>query len=292
MSSHDPITVPGQLGPYRLLRRIGHGGSSQVFLAEVYGASGFAKRVAVKTLLPQYLGDPAYERLFIREARLGARLFHQNLVQIHDFGVADGIQYMCLDYVDGVDLAEFRGDDPIPKEDALFIALELGRALEYLHGATDTEGRPLGLIHRDLTPGNVLISKTGEVRLSDFGILKATKMAGVTRGRVRRGTFCYMSPEQVRGEELTAASDQFALGCILAEMLLGVRPFEAGSLPDIKARIEAGDARGLDELDGELSDVVRTLLALDPADRFPTTGAAREALAFGRKTSLRSGAGM
>jgi serine/threonine-protein kinase len=271
MTNPDLIPVPGQLGPYRLIRRLGFGGTSQVLLAEVYGASGFAKRVAIKTLLPQYIGDPDHERLFIREATLGANLVHQNLVQIHDFGVQDGIQFMRLDYVDGQNLAEHRGDRALPVAEALFIAREVAQALCYLHTATDGDGRPLGLVHRDLKPGNVLISSAGEVRLADLGIMKATSSAEFTRGGVRRGTYAYMSPEQVAGSELTAASDQFSLGTLIFEMILGEHPFGSGSPTEVLDRIREADATGLDRLPDSARILVEQLLQRDVRNRFASS---------------------
>jgi len=268
VSDSDLIRVPGQLGPFRLLRRIGYGGTGQVFEAEAYGASGFTKRVAIKTLLPPFIGDPEYERLFIREARIGAALFHPNLVQIHDFGVDDGIQWMRLDLVDGQNLAEFRGDEPLRVADAARIAIDVAAALHYLHRCEDASGSPLGLVYRDLKPSNVLISKSGVVRLTDFGIAKATALADVTRGNVRRGTYPYMSPEQVRGEPLTPASDVFALGTLLAELVLGRNPFHAATALAVGDRIRDADARGLDELPPELRSIVRRCLEPRARDRF------------------------
>lgn len=270
MNDLDLITVPGQIGSYRLLKRIGWGGTSQVFLAEAYGASGFVKRVAIKTLLPSFIGDPDCERSFIREARLGAHLFHQNLVQIHDFGVDNGIQYMRLDHVDGQNLADYRGERTLPVDEAMHIAAEIAGGLHYLHEATDPTGQPLGLVHRDLKPSNVLISRWGEVRLTDFGITKATGMAEHTRGQVRRGTYAYMSPEQVRGEPLTAASDQFALGTLLAELVLGRNPFEADTAAETLDRVREAAPVSLDALPASLGAIVRRCLAPKPADRFPS----------------------
>ena len=279
MNSPDLISVPGQLGPYRLLRRLGYGGTSQVFLAECYGASGFTKRVAIKTLLPQLIGDPDHERLFIREATLGANLFHRNLVQIHDFGVSDGVQYMRLDYVDGETFAEQRGDAAMPADDVLHVVREVAAALQYLHDATGSDGRRLGLVHRDIKPSNVLISHHGEVRLGDLGILKATEAADFTRGGMRRGSYAYMSPEQVAAEPLGPASDQFSWGTMALEAVTGAHPFAAESVSAVLDRIQVAEPDGLSNVANEaFRNIIKRALNRDPEQRFPNASALLEAL--------------
>ena len=188
---------------------------AEVFLAVAYGASGFEKRVAIKTLRPELEGSGELERLLIEEARLGARLAHRNLVGVHELGVAEGRYYVRMDHVDGADLAWLLGRERPPAELSLWIAGELALALDCVHAATDDEGRPLGLVHRDVSPSNVLLSRRGEVFLGDFGIAKATLLQDVTRAGVRKGKYAYMSPEQVSGKPLGPASDLFGLGVLL-----------------------------------------------------------------------------
>src|SRR5688572_21566443 len=216
-----------QLGPYRLVSRLGHGGMAEVWLALAYGASGFEKKVAVKLLLPECRGHGELERLLIEEARLGARLSHRNLVGVHDLGIDEGTYYVRMDFVDGVDLAtRLRRGRPAP-ELALLVAWEVALALEYVHGVADDAGRPLGLVHRDVSPANILVSRAGEVKLADFGVAKATMLADLTREGVRKGKYAYMSPEQVAGDPLTPRSDHFGLGVTLMELLAGRRPYDA-----------------------------------------------------------------
>jgi eukaryotic-like serine/threonine-protein kinase len=221
------VTLPLRIGPYQVLRKLGQGGMAQVLLALAVGASGFQKHVALKTLLPELVGDGELERLLIEEARLMAGLSHRGLVQVHDLGVDDGVYYVRLDWVDGVDLRALR---PLPVELVLLIAEELAAVLAYVHAACDAQGRPLGLVHRDVSPSNVLVSRSGEVRLADFGLAKATRLRDVTRANQRKGTYAYMSPEQAAGEPLSAASDQFSLGATLYELATGRRPFEADTV--------------------------------------------------------------
>jgi len=272
------------LGPYRLLRRIGAGGMAEVFLGVAYGASGFEKRVALKTLLPQLQDNTKLLKLLIEEARLGARLQHRNLVQIHDLGVADGVYYVRMDHVDGSDLASLlatrRG---ISAGLALLVAEEVVLALAYLHNATDDAGRPLGLVHRDVSPANILLSRAGEVKLGDLGVVKATMLADVTQANEVKGKYSYLSPEQVAGQSLSGRSDQFALGITLIEMVCGRRPYEGESplaTMDLIRAAEPPDLRGVDR---DLRELLLRCLARDPDDRFPDDEILRQAIADCRR---------
>jgi len=278
------MDLPRQLGPYRLLRRLGHGGMAEVFLAAAHGASGFEKRVALKTLLPELQGDGEYERILIEEARRAASFQHRNLVGVHDLGLAGGVYFVRMDWVDGADLSALlaRARPPVPL--ALMVAEELAHALAYLHGLADDAGRALGLVHRDVSPANVLLSRAGDVKLGDFGIAKATHLAEVTRGSTRKGKYAYMSPEQVTGAPLTAASDQFSLGITLCELLTGARPYDADSPLETMERVREARAPDLSALDVDLAAVVGRCLARAPAQRFADAGALAKALATARRT--------
>ena len=180
---------------------------AEVYLAQTFGASGFEKAVALKVLRPELRDNARLQRLLIEEARLGARLSHRNLVGVHDLGVDRGVYHVRLDLVDGPDLGRVlhrRGT--VPTAVALLVTEEVALALHYLHRAEDDRGRPLGLVHRDVSPANVLLSKEGEVKLADLGVAKATLLADITRAGVLKGKYAYMSPEQVAGDPLSAAS--------------------------------------------------------------------------------------
>ncbi len=276
--------LPRTLGPYRLLRRLGHGGLGEVFLAMAHGASGFEKHVAIKTLLPEHQGDGEFERLLIDEARRAAAFSHRNLVGVHELGLARGTYYVRMDWVDGADLASLLTEGPLRAPLALLVAGCVADALAYLHDARDDAGRPLGLVHRDVSPSNILLSRAGDVKLGDFGIAKATLLAEATRGGVRKGKVAYMSPEQVTGAALTGASDQFALGTVLHEMLLGRRPWDADSPLDTLERIRACAPPDLTALDTDLAALVGRCLARDPRDRFADLRALSRALATARRT--------
>lgn len=271
LTHHRVVDLPRRLGPHLLVKRLGAGGMAEVFLAIAYGASGLEKKVAIKTLLPELHGRGDLERLLIEEARLGARLSHRNLVGVHDLGVDDGTYWVRMDWVDGVDLAKMLERGPLPPPIALAIAAEIALALDWLHRATDDAGRSLGLVHRDVSPSNVLISRAGEVKLGDFGIAKATLLADLTRGNVRKGKYCYMSPEHVAGAALGPASDQFGLGVTLAEMLTGERPFDGADPLETMDRIREAVPPPLPGIPPDHAAIIRRCLARDPSERFPTT---------------------
>jgi len=233
------MTLPRRLGPYRLVERIGFGGMCSVFRATAFGASGFEKTVAIKTLRPELRGSGRYKKLLVREARLGARLTHGNLVHVHDFGVDAGEYYLRLEYVDGADAKALTETQAMPAHLALYVCAQLALGLEALHQCSDDAGRPLGLVHRDVSPSNVLISRAGEVKLTDFGVARATKLAGDTHGNIRKGKYAYMSPEQVLGHELDGRSDHFSLGVMLAEWLTGERPYDGEHAMDTLELIQA-----------------------------------------------------
>ncbi len=287
----DPGDLPRSLGPYRLVRRIGQGGMAEVYLAVRYGASGFEKQVALKVLRPEHRGRGELERLLIAEARLGARFTHPGLVQVHDLGHDGEIYYLCMDHVDGADLARLTsrpaGPDSsskpahtLPRVLALHVAEQVALALAHVHELRDERG-PLGLVHRDLSPKNILASRTGEIKLADFGIAKATALQDVTWGRLMKGTFAYLSPEQAAGAPITARSDQFSLGVTLCELLTGRRPFDADGALSLLAVIRRAELPHdlLAGLPLELAALLRRMLAKEPGDRLPDLAAVARVLA-------------
>ncbi|MCB9545767.1 MAG: serine/threonine protein kinase [Myxococcales bacterium] len=273
-----------QIGPYRLLQRIAVGGMGEVCLATLERAGGFRKLVALKQALPALMDDPSFVEMFEREARLAAALSHRNIVQIFDFGRHEGVAWLAMEYVHGADVKALLDQGPLPAGVALEIALGCARGLEYAHRATDAQGRPLGLVHRDVSPQNVLLSFEGDVKLADFGL--ALPAAGRRQeGGLLRGKFGYMSPEQVAGRAPDARSDQFALGAVIYEMFAGRRAFFADDGAEAilervaRARPLAPLAEAAPHLPPPLVAVVERAMARDPADRFPGVGALGEALA-------------
>lgn len=258
----EPPTI---LGRYRLVERIGHGGTCEVFRAEFRGASGFEKEVAIKVLLPAHRNRPEFERPFAREAKLGAELRHENLVGVEDFGTDRGVRYLRMELVRGVTLRDVLESGERTPSLALAVVRKLALGLRYLH-ARGEAGE--AMVHRDISPTNVLISRNGEVKLADFGLLKATRRQHLTRAGVRKGTTTYMSPEQARGETLGPASDQFPLGILLTVAAGGQHPFEADDRVTTLERIRRADTGALDRLPRDLRRIVECMLAADPADRF------------------------
>jgi serine/threonine-protein kinase len=279
--------LPSTIGPYRVLRRLGEGGVAEVFLAVAYGAAGFEKRVALKRLRPELQGDGRLEKLLVDEARIAARLQHGRLVGVHELALdpTTGSYYVRLDAVDGPSLAELvRRRGPLAPALALFVAEELALALAVVHDARDDAGRPLGLVHRDLSPSNVLVSTNGEVKLADFGLAKATHLQTTTRANVVKGTYAYMSPEQVAGAPLGPASDQFALASTVHELLTGRRAFDGDTVHATMDSVRSAPPAPLPaELPSEISALLARCHEKSPAARFPSTEALVEAIAAVRR---------
>lgn len=251
---------------------------AEVFLARSLGASGFSRLVAIKRPLPGFRGEGELERMLIAEARVGARIHHRNLVSVQGLGLSEGTYYVVMDYVDGADLGTLRRRHaPMPAL-AIHVVVECLLGLQHLHELGDDDGRPLGLVHRDVSPSNVLVSRSGEVRVADYGIVKATFLAGDTAVNIRRGKYAYMSPEQVAGEPLDARSDQFGVGVMLVELLTGVRPFDGRGPADVLENIREAAPPDLSAVPGSLVPVLTRCFAARPAERFPDALALRDAL--------------
>ena len=208
---------PRQFGPYRLVRRLGVGGMAETFEATRTRAEGFEQRVCLKRVLPAFSDDEEFVSRFQREAKLAAGLRHTNIVGVIDAGSIDGAHYMALELVDGVDLRSLLKSSPeqrLSPEVVALIAIDLGYALEHAHGA---------LVHRDISPSNILLSRSGDAKLADFGIAKALDGAHVTASRGAQGKIPYMAPERMRGESVDGRADLFSLGVVMYEALSGVR---------------------------------------------------------------------
>ncbi len=283
-------------GGFEVGRRIGRGGMAEVYEAVRTGPHGFYKRVALKRILSDLAKDPVFVSMFIDEAKLAARLEHQNIVQVFDFGEDNGELYLAMELVDGTSVnhllraAAFRGE-AVPLESALYIAHQCARALAYAHRARDDEGMPLRLVHRDVSPSNVLVTRTGHVKLADFGIAKAVfqkQQAG--EGNVR-GKLGYMSPEQVLNKPLDGRSDVFSLCIVLAEMLLGETLFSRGTELQIMLRIRDVDLSVLRNtrrrIDPDVHRLLMAGLSRDPLDRPDARGFARALQAIVSRAGFR-----
>ncbi len=265
------------LGPYELGERLGLGGMAEVFVAYRAGPHGFAKKVALKRILPELAQDARFVAMFCDEARISAPLCHPNIVQVIDFGESQGELFMAMEYVEGVSLAKLLRyvsgrRERFPLGAALFIAHEVLSGLSFAHDACDENGNPLHIVHRDVSPGNVLIGRAGDVKLADFGIVRSAYVDRRTYPGELKGKVGYMSPEQVMGIEVDPRSDLFTVGIILSEMLIARPLFSGQNEFDILTKIYEADLSALDRYGADLTPAVHEMLqkalAKAPAARF------------------------
>ncbi len=221
---------PIVFGKYLLLERLNVGGMAEVFTAKAFGVEGFERILAIKKILPTMAEDEEFITMFIDEARISVQLNHANVVHIHELGKHDDAYYIAMEYVSGKDLRALlerfrRRREIMPTAMAVFVASKMCEGLDYAHRKKDARGQELHIIHRDVSPQNILVSYEGEVKIIDFGIAKAANRSQKTQAGILKGKFGYMSPEQVRGLPIDRRSDIFAVGVILYEMLTGEKLF-------------------------------------------------------------------
>jgi eukaryotic-like serine/threonine-protein kinase len=279
---------PSPFGRYTLTERLATGGMAEVFKAKITSAHGFEKLLVIKRILPQLAADRNFVSMFIDEAKLTAQLIHPKIVQVIDFGEVKGQYFIALEYIDGVDaLALLRSSAGkqvrVPMPVCMYIAMEVLDALDYAHNARDGEGKAMRLVHRDISPSNVFLARRGDVKLGDFGIAHAQERESKTQAGTLKGKYGYMSPEQVMGTQLDGRSDLFAVGIVLAEMLMGRRLFSAPNDLDVLLMVRDGRLDRLDkyarDLPPALNAIVRKALARKVGDRFQNAGEFRDALA-------------
>ncbi len=270
-----------RFGKYVVIRRIATGGMAEVSLARLEGPGGFDKLVVVKQVLPQFAEDPAFIAMFLDEGRLAARLSHPNIAQTFELGQERGQYFMAMEYVPGRSLAAIfeqleQRNERLPLPCAMRITMQLLEALAHAHSLKDSRGQSLALVHRDVSPSNVMVTFDGSVKLLDFGIAKAAAQSHRTRAGRVKGKSGYMSPEQCRGKELDARSDLYSLGALLYQMVTGRRPFEelmhgAEPLAIMKATL-AGvfpkPSERVSSLPGAIDDIVMKAMALKVDDRY------------------------
>ena len=275
-----------QFGKYELLGRIAAGGMAEVFLAREIGAHGTRRSVAIKRIHPHMADDERFIEMFRDEARLAMRLTHPNICHIYEFGELDGHHYLAMEFIHGIALGRLmrkaREVSGIPIPIAVKVASRIAEALHWAHNATDEEGEPLGLVHRDVTPHNIMIGFDGTVKLLDFGIAKANTQAAHTRAGTVKGKFSYMSPEQCGGFPLDGRSDVFSLGVCLFEALTGkalyVRDNELVTMRAIVDEPVPSIRTVRPEVSEELDAIVRRALEKNPSQRFADAGELQLAL--------------
>jgi len=268
--------APERFGKYELLDVVGKGGMAEVFRARATGPKGFARELAIKRILAHMSEDEEFVEMFVAEAKLSGALSHGNIVPIYEFGEVDGQLFLAMEFVDGTDLRTLLRRRRLAAERlsptvAVHIAVEVLRGLGYAHARKGEGGVPLGLVHRDVSPSNILVSRAGEVKICDFGIAKAATRH-TTSGRLK-GKFSYMSPEQARGKPLDARSDLFSVGILLWEMLTGARLFQGDSDLSVLDQVREAQVPELPKLgiagEDRLREVVQRALQPDPAKRWP-----------------------
>ncbi len=275
-----------QFGKYQILDRIAYGGMAALYRARIRGDQGFQKFVAVKKMHAHFSIEPEAVAAFIQEAKLAAFLQHPNIVQIYDFGCMEGVYFIVMEYLQGKDLRTLtttldEQQRPLGLENSLCVAASVCAGLEYAHRLTDMAGRPLDIVHRDISPQNIFVTYAGQVKILDFGIAKATDRGATTEAGVLKGKVAYMSPEQAQGKVIDHRSDIFAVGVILYELLTGRRLYN-GNTMEILRRAQTGEFAPpeniLPDMTPQLRDVFQGLLAVKPEDRFPDCAAALAAL--------------
>jgi serine/threonine protein kinase/tetratricopeptide (TPR) repeat protein len=264
-----------RFGKYHVLERIAQGGMAEVYKVKTVGIAGFEKVQALKRILPHQAHQGRFIRSFIDEARIAVELNHRNIVQVFDFGKADGELYLAMELIEGKDLRSAMTQaqnqrQPMPAQLASYILSEVGAGLDYAHRKSDGFGRSLGIVHCDVSPSNVMLSTDGYVKILDFGIARASFASALERRRLR-GKPRYMAPEQTRGEPPTPATDVFALGIIAWELYAGRALFQGNDLREILAAVRRADVPRLDrinpELPADLVSAVATALVVAPEAR-------------------------
>jgi eukaryotic-like serine/threonine-protein kinase len=270
--------VPERLGNYEIIERIAAGGMAEVYRARVTGAHGFAKEFALKRILPHLCDEEEFISMLVDEARIMVTLDHPNIVSVHEFARAEGTYLLAMELIRGRSLFDVeKRSRAIPNaelsiSDLLFVAAQTAAALAYAHTRRDSSGAPLAIVHRDISPQNILISWAGDVKVVDFGVAKAAGKLTATRMGVIKGKFAYMSPEQSRGEAIDARSDIFALGVVLWEALAKQRLFrgdsETATLRNVMTKVVPSLAQVDPRIPAKVAAIVRRMLERRIDDRY------------------------
>jgi serine/threonine-protein kinase len=262
---------------YRVLKRLEAGGMAEVYVGEALGVQDFRKRVAIKRVLPHLAKNQDFIEMFLDEARLSARLNHANIVSVFDISAHDDTYFLVMEFVDGANLKRIAESlrtraQRMRLAEAVYICIEACRGLSYAHELMDEQGAPLGIVHRDISPPNIMVTKRGEVKVADFGLAKAGTQVVSTDPGVVKGKFSYLSPEAAQGAEVDARADIFALGIVLWEMLAGRRLFLGETDYATVKLIQKANIPRLAplnrEVDEQFEEILLRALARDPNARF------------------------
>jgi serine/threonine protein kinase len=282
--------APGaRLGRYELLIPIAYGGMARVWAARLHGQRGFSKLVAIKTILPHLAHNPEFERMFLDEARIAAGVHHPNVCEIYELGEEGKVLYLAMEWVNGDSLVHvLRGingkkADPIDVRIASRIVADACAGLHAAHELTDEDGRLLNVVHRDVSPHNLLVAQEGTVKVTDFGVAKALNQThqATVAGQVK-GKVAYMAPEQIGGMAFDRRSDVFAMGCVLYEAITGVQPFRGENDPQVMQAVLRGTyeppSKLVRSIPAEVEHIIDRALAPEPRNRFATAERMRVAL--------------
>ncbi|MDB4944141.1 MAG: serine/threonine protein kinase, partial [Labilithrix sp.] len=271
------LSLAASVGKYRFLGVLGHGGMADVYLAMADGPEGFRKLCVVKMLKEEMSSDDDFRAMFVDEARLAARLTHPNIVQTYEVESVNGHLLLAMEYVEGATMARVRRrmvDGTFPLEASVRVLCDVLDALSYAHGALDFDGRCLDIVHRDVSPHNIIVGYSGNVKLLDFGIAKSTAAIQATQAGVLKGKVGYMAPEQASFGHVDRRADIFSVGVILWEAIAGRRLAEGSSShASLLKRIEGSEPRieeVVPDVDPQLADIVGRALATHPEDRYAT----------------------
>ncbi|MBZ0231333.1 MAG: protein kinase, partial [Deltaproteobacteria bacterium] len=291
------VLPPGtRLGRYEIVQRLALGGMAEIYLARMSGLAGFAKHVVLKRILPSHARDAEFVRMFFNEARYAATLDHPNIAHVYDLGEEQGLHYFTMEYLHGEDcrtlLRELAQRQRIlPLEHALTIVVGAATGCHFAHELTGDDGKPLGLIHRDVSPSNVVVTYAGAVKLVDFGIAKATNLEDVTAVGVTKGKLAYMAPEQCRGESLDRRVDVYALGVLLYELATQRRAFAGQNDAQVMWAVITGEvpppSTHLPGFPPALEAIIRRAMDVDRTKRFTTARELAQAVeGFARDAGL------
>lgn len=269
-----------KLGRYELVEPLGQGGMGEVWLARLSGVGGFEKPAIVKTVLPALAKDSQFVERFHHEGKVLVHLSHSNIAQVYDLDQADGVLFMALEYVAGVDVSRLvsqvaANDELVPVPVAVYIAWQAAEGLSYAHSKAAPDGTPLAIIHRDVSPQNIMVSYEGEVKVIDFGISRSAARTHSTQAATVLGKLGYMAPEQALAEAVDARADQYSLAVLLWELLAGRHFVAAATTPEMMVAMAQPRRQPLaplrSEVDPALDAVVQRALSPTPSDRYPTT---------------------
>jgi len=288
---------PQRFGRYLLIRKIATGGMAEIFLSKLLGAAGFEKELVIKKILPQWSSDKDFISMLIDEAKIAVQLTHPNIVQVYELAREGEAYYIAMEYLNGVDVRRLMQKaaslkKKIPLEVCLAIVAEVLEGLAYAHVKKDPQGRPLQIVHRDISPQNILVSFDGNVKITDFGIAKAAFRSHETMIGVLKGKFAYMSPEQANQEPLDARSDLFSSAVVLYELLTGERLFYRGSDIDTLDRVRRGQITFSETAEktipAHLREVLLKALSKEKENRYLDTALFHDAISKAARRSKKS----